>query len=797
MGISKKIGLGFATVLLLLTIVSAWSIYGVGGIVTNANEVIEGNKLKGDTAQKEVDHLNWVNKVNELLTDDSISVLDVQLDHTKCAFGKYLYGEKRRNAVKHVPELQLLYNQIEEPHKQLHDSAKEIKESYVQADRKLPGMISERIIDHLNWSIKVRAAINEQNDNLGVQTDHTKCKLGMFIKSAKASEVLQHADTEYKQSWSAMVKTHKKLHKSATLINANMKFEQLRKAETKQIVAINKTQKATDALLEFLQEIMESEIDPIKEVAENNNNIGELNKWSAIDEEMNESVIQRMMLANNSIAQLKISETAEQKEIVIKQVELFNSGYELWSQKLKQTKLKSSAVKLEDPVQKWNDSVGEFIRSQKEASTARQVVENARKIFETTTMPALHETVSHLYTLRKEAEHELAGMHKANEIFASKTKPLLHRVQGLLSQITDQVNSSVMTDQEMLERADSTKTGVIIFSVVAIFIGIIMTIMIVKSITSVLISIIRGLSAGSEQVTSASAQVSSSGQSLAEGASEQASSLEEISSSLEEMSSMTKQNADNANQADTLAKEALSGAEKGADAMIRMSQAIDEIKNSSDETAKIIKTIDEIAFQTNLLALNAAVEAARAGEAGKGFAVVAEEVRNLAQRSAEAARDTSELIEEGKVNADNGVAVSKEVAGILESIVGVAGKVTGLVGEVTSASNEQAQGIDQINTGVSQLDQVTQSNAANAEESASAGEELSSQAVELSEMVHQLVMLVEGASASSTANSSFRKDQSNERMNMKPVHSAPRNTRKTLTGAEVIIPLDDNDFEDF
>jgi len=336
---------------------------------------------------------------------------------------------------------------------------------------------------------------------------------------------------------------------------------------------------------------------------------------------------------------------------------------------------------------------------------------------------------------------------------------------------------------------------------IAIVVGVVVTIiavMIAKSISGPLNRIIQGLSAGSEQVTSASEQVSESGQSLAEGASEQASSLEEISSSLEEMSSMTKQNADNANQANHLAGDAQTGAEKGVEAMSRMSEAIDKIKNSSDETAKIIKTIDEIAFQTNLLALNAAVEAARAGEAGKGFAVVAEEVRNLAQRSAEAAKDTSALIEGSQANADNGVAVSKEVESILSQIVDGVGKVNSLVGEVTSASNEQAQGIDQINTGVGQLDQVTQSNAANAEESASAGEELSSQAVELSDMVQQLVSLVEGSSQNNqianVRSQPTRSFESNRQPKARPI-SAPKPLAKGKP--EEIIPLDDDDFSDF
>ncbi len=257
---------------------------------------------------------------------------------------------------------------------------------------------------------------------------------------------------------------------------------------------------------------------------------------------------------------------------------------------------------------------------------------------------------------------------------------------------------------------------------------------------------VRSLTSVANQVTSAANQVAQSSKSMADGASEQAASLEETSASLEEMTSMTKQNADSTAQANTMSADANQAAEKGREAMTRMLDGIGKIKTSSDETAKIVKNIDEIAFQTNLLALNAAVEAARAGDAGKGFAVVAEEVRNLAQRSAQAAKDTANLIEESQQNADNGVAMSQEVEGILELIAKGIEKVSQLVGEVSVASKEQARGIDHINTAVVRVDQVTQSNASDSEEAAAASEELSAQANELNEMASVLSKIV-GSSA--------------------------------------------------
>ena len=362
--------------------------------------------------------------------------------------------------------------------------------------------------------------------------------------------------------------------------------------------------------------------------------------------------------------------------------------------------------------------------------------------------------------------------------------------------------------QQDAEKTSANSKSIIITGIcIAVVIAIVISLILSGSITGPFKQIFQGLKTFSNMeldevkqkfsqiisgMNSSSSQVADASQQIATGASQQAASLEEISSSLEEMSSMTKQNAENATEANGLAQEAQNGAESGVNAMTRMSDAIGKIKRSSDETAKIIKTIDEIAFQTNLLALNAAVEAARAGEAGKGFAVVAEEVRNLAQRSAEAAKDTSTLIEESQTNADNGVSVTKEVGDILHNIVEASGKVNALIGEVSAASTEQATGIGQLNTGVSQLDQVTQQNAASTEE-------LSAQAKEMGSLM-QLMMQVVGSGNPAGMGHDYSAT-SGTQLNQNIGYSTPVKPRTIpaarATKTEAIIPLDDSDFTDF
>ena len=263
--VGSKIQIGFGMVLLLLCILGVWSYTGTGSVVANAEIIISGNQLDSDLAQKEVDHLNWAKQLTELLTNEDVTTLEVETDHRKCAFGKWLYGDQRHEAEKLLPSLGPLLKQIEKPHEHLHLSAIEISNNFRVVDHRLGWFLRERKSEHLQWLHRLKDGLFDSKKNrIEVESDPRNCQLGKWIY-AESTKTLEKSDGEFADLAKTLELEHKALHLSINEINRRLEkespssavehFKNVTRAHADQTVeALNEIRDWHDGLIELQED---------------------------------------------------------------------------------------------------------------------------------------------------------------------------------------------------------------------------------------------------------------------------------------------------------------------------------------------------------------------------------------------------------------------------------------------------------------------------------------------------------------------------------------------------------------
>jgi twitching motility protein PilJ len=246
---------------------------------------------------------------------------------------------------------------------------------------------------------------------------------------------------------------------------------------------------------------------------------------------------------------------------------------------------------------------------------------------------------------------------------------------------------------------------------------------------------------------------------LLDAAERQSSEIREAGQSALDMARSMSEVSGNATQSAQVARQSLTAAEKGTQAVQDSIKGMNEIRNQIQETSKrikrlgessqeigeIVELISDITEQTNVLALNAAIQAASAGDAGRGFTVVAEEVQRLAERSAEATKQIAAIVKTIQTDTQDAVsAMEQSTQGVVEGaklsdaagqalseIGDVSRNLADLIQEISTSTQSQADSATSVARLMQDILHVTEQTTAGTQRTAQAVDELTALASEL------------------------------------------------------------------
>jgi len=758
LSIGQKQAIGFGTVIILLMIIVFLSFSGIGSIVFNANEVITGNKLDGLLAQKEVDHLNWANQVNALLTDEKVTQLNVETDHMKCSFGKWLHSQKRKEAEKLVPEIAPLLEQIELPHKTIHDSAIKIQENFRETHKGLMLTLSNRLIDHLKWVATIAQEIAEEagglysyqaklknsteaimrmieiiasNESLGDMNRRKKIVLEMVNQ-------IRYGDKKDGYYWINDLNENIVLHPIKPQLNGKnlTNFKDPKgKFIFQDFVKICK-QKSKGFVCYYWPYPGQDE--PVPKISY----VSLYKPWGWVIgtgiylDHKNQRLLKRAeQFASNQPFALSV----EKDHTLCKFGQYLNHPDTI---KLKNNfpEFKHALDQLIEPHIRLHDSAKAIEKNMNELD-----IITAIRTYQTQTMNAINEVTKYFSMAMTAEENRIENENKAKQIYAEETMPSLKNVQQILTDIRHIAREKIMTDEIMLEKARSTQNNLILWGVFAVVIGIIMAFVIARAIIKPIVKSVafaNQMSGGDFTVTldidqndeigvlakalnSMTARLNKMFKDIAEGVKSLAASSTELSAVSQQLCNGADNQSTKANTVAAAAEEMSANMDTVASATEQANSNINMVASAAEEMSA---TINEIAGKAESArtttssavsqASNASTRVNELGKAATAIGTVTETINEISEqtnllalnatieaaRAGEAGKGFAVVANEIKELAKQTSSATDEIK---RQIDGIQGSTTCTVTEIQNISNVIKDVNDIVSTIAVAMDQQT------------------------------------------------------------------------------------------
>ncbi len=285
----------------------------------------------------------------------------------------------------------------------------------------------------------------------------------------------------------------------------------------------------------------------------------------------------------------------------------------------------------------------------------------------------------------------------------------------------------------------------------------------VGHLTTKLRDILGGIASGSQQLAASAEQTAAIARQGHESINRQKQQTELVATAMAEMTATVNEVANSANstlgevqdantettKGQSIVRENVATINRLAGEIERASHVIDKLNEYSDNIGSVLDVIRGIADQTNLLALNAAIEAARAGEQGRGFAVVADEVRTLASKTQVSTSEIQDMIERLQNGTKDAVAVmekSQTEARVSVDQTAKAGEalesITRAVGVINDMSTHIASSAEEQSAVTNEMHENITNISTLAEQNAQGANESLSASQQLAKLAEQLQQMV-------------------------------------------------------
>ena len=207
-------GFGAGAMICLLVGGTAVIMSSISNKVLHEARLMESIKNDLTTAAKA--HVEWKNSLEEVFVNNEEKIT-VEMDGHNCGFGKWFYGGGLDQLKEVSPNAAVVLKDIEKKHLDLHASAEEISSYWIPKHIGLAQKLESIYCSHKDWALDLSQDILN-NRKTDVETDHTKCRLGIFMASEE-SRNLEKVWPEYAEQMNEIREHHELVHKSVTAIN--------------------------------------------------------------------------------------------------------------------------------------------------------------------------------------------------------------------------------------------------------------------------------------------------------------------------------------------------------------------------------------------------------------------------------------------------------------------------------------------------------------------------------------------------------------------------------------------------